>query len=156
MNGDSTPVKLAPVTELEDYGAGIAAELAGAEAELAVPHARPFAGMSAEVMADVERLRGDQLDIFRQHISIEQQHRVPRPGADTDDVRHISFSSIAGTMRDKEIATSQLLARLDNFDQDLRKVISKFESPTGEINAEPEEGVGNAHPGNNAADLPGS
>jgi hypothetical protein len=113
---------------MEAYGAAIAAELAGAEADLAAPHARPFAGLSSDVMSDVERLRADQLEIFRRHVSIEQQYRVPRPGADTADVRNISFSSIAGSMRDKEIATGNLLDRLDKFDLDLRKVIGKFEA----------------------------
>jgi hypothetical protein len=121
-------VELASVSELEHYGAAIEAELAGAEAELSAPRTRPFAGMTAEVMADVNRLRADQLDVFRQHVEIEQRYRVPHAGADADDVSGISFSSIAGSMREKELATTQLLDKLDTFDRDLRRVFGKFET----------------------------
>lgn len=123
----SDRVELARIAEMEDYGASIAAELAGAEAELDSPLSRPFRGLSEEVMADIGRLRKDQLDIFRQHIEIEQRFNVPRPASDSDDVRDIRFSSIASAMRQKEVATSRLLDRLDKIDRDLRNVIGKFE-----------------------------
>lgn len=129
----SRRVELAPVAEMEAYGASIAAELAGAEAELHSPRARPFHGLSEEVMADIARLREDQLQVFRQHIEIEQNFTVPRPGAEAEDVRDIRFSSIGNAMRQKEVATSQLLDRLDAIDRDLRHVIGKFEGSDTQI-----------------------
>lgn len=122
---------LASVAELEAYGASIMKELDTAEAELNSPDNRPFAGLGAEVMADVARLRSEQFDMFRSHVEIEQQYKVASAVADDNDVRKMSFSGIADTMREKESATGVLLNRLALFDSNLRSVIAKFESPVG-------------------------
>lgn len=119
--------ELASEAELESYGRAISAELDKAEAELNAPLSRPFGGLGGSVMADVQRLRAEQFDLFRRHVQIEQQYRVASPLAEPH-VRSMSFSAIADTMREKESATASLLNRLADFDNDLRHVIANVES----------------------------
>jgi len=123
----SATVALATEAELEDFGAAISQELDRAEAELNAPSARPFGGVGASVMADVQRLRAEQFDMFSRHVQIEQQYRVASPLAEPH-VRSMSFSAIADTMREKESATASLLNRLADFDNDLRQVIANVEN----------------------------
>lgn len=129
----SSVVELASEAELEGLGRAISQELDKAEAELNAPRSRPFGGLGAGVMADVQRLRSEQFDMFRRHVQIEQQYRVASPLKEPH-VRSMSFSAIADTMREKESATSLLLNRLADFDNDLRHVIASVESSR---NAEP-------------------
>ncbi len=125
--GVPTAVELASEAELEGYGRAISLELDKAEAELNAPRSRPFGGLGAGVMADVQRLRTEQFDMFRRHVQIEQQYRVASPIAEPH-VRSMSFSAIADTMREKESATASLLNRLADFDNDLRQVIANVEN----------------------------
>ncbi len=119
--------EFASEAELESYGRAISAELDKAEAELNAPMSRPFGGLGGGVMADVQRLRSEQFDLFRRHVQIEQQYRVASPLAEPH-VRSMSFSAIADTMREKGSATASLLNRLADFDNDLRHVIASVES----------------------------
>lgn len=125
---------LAPVSELQDYGATIISELDKAEAELGNEENQPISGMSAQVMTDIAKLRNQQFDIFRRHVEIEQTYKIQNAVADAQNVQRMSFSGIATTMRDKEHATAGLLDQLGEFDQQLRSVIQKFETPRTNVN----------------------
>lgn len=120
---------LAPISDLQDYGATIIAELDKAEAELDAASNQPFSGMSAEVMRDMASLRHRQFEMFRRHVEIEQGYKIENAVADGNDVQRMSFSGIAKTMRKKESATAGLLDKLAQFDQQLRSVVDKFETP---------------------------
>lgn len=160
-------IELASEAELEGYGRAISQELDKAEAELNAPRSRPFGGLGSSIMADVQRLRTEQFDMFRRHVEIEQQYRVASPVAEPR-VRSMSFSAIADTMREKESATASLLNRLADFDDDLRQVIANVENaPTGK--ADPSKRVdenaqnvqrrtgelqGDLHPGASSASHP--
>lgn len=126
LSGDAGTAALASEAELEGYGRAISQELDAAEAELNAPRSRPFGGLGAGVMGDVQRLRTEQFDMFKHHVQIEQQYRVASPIAEPH-VRRMGFSSIADTMRSKESATASLLNRLADFDNDLRQVIASVE-----------------------------
>lgn len=121
---------LAPISDLQDYGASIIAELDKAEAELDASDNQPFSGLSSEVMRDMAALRERQFDMFRRHVEIEQGYKIENAVADGNDVQRMSFSGIAKTMRKKEAATAGLLDKLAQFDQQLRVVIDKFEAPS--------------------------
>lgn len=121
---------LAPISDLQEYGASIIAELDRAEAELDASENQPFTGMSSEVMRDMTALREQQFDMFRRHVEIEQGYKIENAVADGNDVQRMSFSGIAKTMRKKEAATAGLLDKLAEFDQQLRTVIDKFEAPS--------------------------
>lgn len=119
---------LAPVSDLQDYGATIIAELDKAEAELDASSNQPFSGMTADVMRDMAALRERQFDMFRRHVEIEQGYKIENAVSDGNDVQRMSFSGIAKTMRKKESATAGLLDKLAQFDQQLRTAVSKFET----------------------------
>ena len=121
---------LAPISELQDYGASIVEELDKAEAELDDPDNQPFSGISADVMRDIAQLRDRQFDMFRRHVEIEQAYKIQNATSDGNDVQRMSFSGIATTMRKKESATAGLLGKLAEFDAHLRTVIDKFENNT--------------------------
>lgn len=125
---------LAPVSDLQDYGASIIAELDKAEAELDASDNQPFSGLSPEVMRDMAVLRERQFDMFRRHVEIEQGYKIENAVADGSDVQRMSFSGIAKTMRKKEAATAGLLDKLAQFDEQLRIVIDKFEAPSNTSN----------------------
>lgn len=127
---------LAPISDLQDYGATIIAELDRAEAELGAADNQPFSGMSAEVMRDMAALRDRQFDMFRRHVEIEQGYKIENAVVDGNDVQRMSFSGIAKTMRKKESATAGLLDKLAQFDQQLRLVVDKFETPVAEATVE--------------------
>lgn len=129
---------LAPISDLQDYGATIIAELDKAEKELDASINQPFNGMTADVMRDMAALRERQFEMFRRHVEIEQAYKIENSVADGNDVQRMSFSGIAKTMRKKESATAGLLDKLANFDQQLRLVVDKFEThPNTKSDAQP-------------------
>ncbi|KAI0567711.1 hypothetical protein FGB62_1g020 [Gracilaria domingensis] len=134
MNADSSPHEahgneaLAPVAELQQYGASIIEELDGAEKELTNPENQPFNGISPQIMQDISRLREKQFDMFRQHVEIEQQYKIQNTVAEENSVHKMAFGAIAKTMRKKEKATAALLQHLERFDDELRDVMDKFET----------------------------
>lgn len=123
---------LAPVSDLQEYGAAIIAELDKADAELHNPQNQPFSALSAEVLEDMAALRERQFDMFRRHVEIEQNYKIENAVADGNDVQRMSFSGIAKTMRKKESETAGLLDKLAVFDRQLRLVVDKFEDGGGD------------------------
>lgn len=124
-----TGESLAPVSELQEYGANIIAELDRAEAELDASENQPFSGIGADVMRDIASLRERQFDMFRRHVEIEQSYKIENAVAEGNDVQRMSFSGIAKTMRKKGTATAGLLDKLAEFDLQLRTVIDKIDKP---------------------------
>lgn len=119
---------LAPVAELQEYGASIIAELDRAEAELNDSENQPFSGISPQIMHDISELRKTQFDMFRQHVEIEQQYKIQNVVSEGSNVHQPGFSNIAKTLRKKEKATAGLLQKLEQFDGQLRQVMDKFET----------------------------
>ncbi|PXF46771.1 hypothetical protein BWQ96_03462 [Gracilariopsis chorda] len=134
MNADTpsqehlTTDTLAPVAELQEYGASIISELDRAEAELNDSENQPFSGISPQVMQDISELRKKQFDMFRQHVEIEQQYKIQNAVSEGNNVHQPGFTSIAKTLRKKEKATAGLLHKLEQFDGQLRDVMDKFET----------------------------
>lgn len=127
LNEIASAETLAPVSDLQEYGDRIIAELDNAEAELENNQNQPFCGMSNEVMRDISQLREEQFDMFRRHVEIEQAYKIQNAVAEANDVQKMSFSGIATTMRKKENATAGLLNKLAEFDAHLRTVMDKFD-----------------------------
>ncbi|CAN8069759.1 unnamed protein product [Agarophyton chilense] len=134
MDVESSPLEplvneaLAPVAELQQYGASIIEELDRAETELKSADNQPFNGISPQVMEDISRLRQKQFDMFRQHVEIEQQYKIQNTVTEENNVKKMAFGAIAKTMRKKEKATASLLQQLELFDNELRDVMDKFET----------------------------
>lgn len=118
---------LAPVSDLQDYGASIIAELDRADAELHNPANQPFSALTAHVLTDMAALRERQFDMFRRHVEIEQNYKIENASADGNNVQRMSFSAIAKTMRKKESETAGLLDKLADFDNQLRLVVDNIE-----------------------------
>lgn len=135
---------LAPISDLQDYGTTIVAELDCAEVALDNSENQPFSGISPQVMRDIAQLRERQFDMFRSHVEIEQAYKIQNAGADANDVQRMSFSGIATTMRKKESATAGLLNKLADFDNHLRSLVDKFETPPP--TEPPPAGAGNEQP----------
>lgn len=135
FSGDAVPPnpegneKLALIADLQDYGAMIVSELDKAEADLDDTDNQPFSGMSDDIMRDIGHLRNRQFDMFRRHVEIEQSYKIHNSVSDGNDIGRMTFSGIATTMRKKESSTAGLLNRLADFDNQLRAVMDKFETP---------------------------